>query len=68
MEDDAIIAGPVWNGRVVRLASWFAQGRKISRDTLAYQDVRTLEFIVQLEPGQSQPRLGQRLRVKLFNE
>jgi multidrug resistance efflux pump len=68
LQEDTVNGGPVWRGRVIRLARWFAQGRMISPDTLAYQDVRTLEFIIQLEPGQSKPRLGQRMRVKLFTE
>jgi multidrug resistance efflux pump len=67
-EDDAGGAGPPWRGRVVRVAEWFGQRRTILPDTPVFQDVRTLECIVHLDSGQPPLRIGQRVRVRLFNE
>jgi hypothetical protein len=68
VRDDAVPAGPSRTGRVARVAEWFAHRRTILPDTPAFQDVRTLECIVHLDPGQPPLRVGQRVRVKLFNE
>jgi multidrug resistance efflux pump len=65
--DDTTTSGPTWKGRVVRVAAWFANRRTILPDTPALQDIRTLECIVQLDPGQPLLRIGQRVRVKFFN-
>jgi multidrug resistance efflux pump len=67
IRDDATPAGPTWKGRVIRVANWFAQRRIILPDTPTLQDVRTLELIVQLDPGQPPLRTGQRVRVQLFS-
>jgi hypothetical protein len=37
-------------------------------NTPAFQDVRTLECKIVLEPGQPPLRIGQRERVKLFTD
>lgn len=66
--DDAVATGSTWKGRVVRVAEWFAQRRTILPDTPTFQDVRTLECIVHLDPGQPPLRIGQRVHVKLFND
>ncbi len=68
IHDDATTAGPTWKGRVTRVAEWFAPRRDIIPDTPVFQDVRTLQCIVHLDSGQQPPRVGQRLRVKLFKE
>jgi multidrug resistance efflux pump len=67
IEDDVIGTGPTWRGRVVRLAAWFAHQRTIIPDTPTFQDVGILEAVVELDPGQPPLRVGQRVRVKLFN-
>jgi HlyD family secretion protein len=63
--DDAIRNGPVWRGRVTRLADWFSH-RKIVPENPIFQDVRTLQCIVHLDADQPPLRVGQRLRVKFF--
>lgn len=67
IEDDASPAGARWTGRVVRIAEWFTQRRAVLPDTPAFQDVRMLECVIQLDAGQARLRIGQRVRVKLFN-
>jgi HlyD family secretion protein len=66
--DDNAGEGPTWTGRVTRLSDWFAPRRMILPDTHQPADVRTLECLIRIDPGQPQPRIGQRVRVKLFSE
>jgi hypothetical protein len=68
IEDAARSSGPTWKGHVVRVADWFAHRRTLLPDTLPVQEVRTLECMVELEPGQPPLRIGQRVRVKLSPE
>jgi multidrug resistance efflux pump len=68
IEDDFVGQGPTWHGRVIRVAEWFAQRRTIMPDSPTFQDVRTMECTVQINPGQPPIRLGQRVRVKLFGK
>ncbi len=57
--------GPAWHGRVIRLSDWYTHRRSILMEPLQFNDVRTLECIVALDPGQPPPRIGQRVRVTL---
>jgi multidrug resistance efflux pump len=52
-----------WRGRVDRLAGWYAQRRTVLHDPSQMSDVRTLECVIVLEPGQPRLRLGQSVRV-----
>jgi multidrug resistance efflux pump len=52
-----------WRGRVGRVAGWYSQRRTILHDPSQMSDVRTLECLVVLDPGQPQLRLGQSVRV-----
>jgi multidrug resistance efflux pump len=58
-------ASSTWRGKVIRVSDWYTHRRSIIQEPLQVNDVRTLECIIQLEPGQSQPRIGQRVRVTL---
>lgn len=58
-------SSPVWKGRVTRAAEWMAQRRSILPDPGQFHDVRTLECVVSLDPGQPPLRIGQRVRVTL---
>jgi len=58
-------AGPGWRGKVLRVSDWCTHRRSMLQEPLQFNDVRTLECIVQLDPGQPTPRVGQRLRVTL---
>ncbi len=57
--------GPTWHGRVTRISDWFAHKRSMLLEPLQFNDVRTLECIVTLDPGQPPVRIGQRMRVTL---
>jgi multidrug resistance efflux pump len=52
-----------WRGRVERLAGWYSQRRAVLHDPSQLADVRTLECVIALEPGQPRLRLGQSVRV-----
>jgi multidrug resistance efflux pump len=64
IEDDAV-AGLNWHGKVVRVSDWFTQRRSVLLEPLQFNDVRTIECIVALDPGQPTPRIGQRVRVMI---
>jgi multidrug resistance efflux pump len=64
IQDDSS-AGPEWRGRVVRVSDWYTHRRSMLQEPLQFNDVRTLECIVQLDPSPSTPRIGQRVRVTL---
>lgn len=67
VSDDAL-HGPTWTGRVARLSDWFAPRRTSPPDVTLPADVRTLECIIELDAAQPRPRIGQRVRVKLYQE
>src|SRR5262245_37639013 len=64
VEDDAR-SGATWHGRLVRIADWYQPRRGIVSDPPQNQDVRTVECIIELDPDQPLPRLGQRVRVTI---
>ncbi len=53
----------VWRGRVDRVAGWYSQRRTVLHDPAQLSDVRTLECVITLEPGQPSLQLGQSVRV-----
>lgn len=52
-----------YRGRVERIATWYSQRRTVLHDPSQMSDVRTLECVIVLEPGQARLRLGQAVRV-----
>ena len=64
IEDDAP-AGRQWTGRVLRIADWYHSRRTILKEPAPPLDVRTVECLIELDAGQKQPRLGQRVRVTM---
>ena len=62
IEDDAP-AGRQWTGRVLRIADWYHSRRTVLKEPAPALDVRTVECLIELDAGQPQPRLGQRVRV-----
>ena len=62
---DYSASGPTWHGRVTRLSDWYTHRRSIMLDPLQFNDVRTLECVVALDPDQPPVRIGQRVRVTL---
>jgi multidrug resistance efflux pump len=56
-----------WTGKVATVSNWFTHRRSIMLEPLQYNDVRTLECLIQLDPlkKDGKPlRIGQRVRVK----
>jgi hypothetical protein len=64
IEDD-VPSGMTWTGKVLRMADWFAQRRNLSDEPMQARDVRTVECLVTVDPGQAPLRIGQRVRVFL---
>ena len=54
-----------WRGRVGRVAGWYNQRRTVLHDPSQLSDVRTLECVIVLDPGQPRLRLGQSVRIKI---
>jgi multidrug resistance efflux pump len=67
IQDETSSGGPTWKGKVTRLADWMGPRRMILPDPSQFHDVRTLECVVQIDPGQPPLRIGQRVRVTLSN-
>ena len=64
IQDDTT-AGFTWRGKVSRISDWYTHRRSIIQEPLQFNDVRTLECIIQLDEGQPQPQIGKRVRVSL---
>ncbi len=54
-----------WRGRVARLAGWYHQRRTVLHEPSEFSDVRTLECVIVLDPGQPRLRLGQSVRISI---
>jgi multidrug resistance efflux pump len=65
MIEDDTVSGGHWTGQVTRLSDWYTHRRSIILEPLQQNDVRTLECIITVDPGQPSLRIGQRVRVKL---
>jgi multidrug resistance efflux pump len=63
VQDDAR-NGSEWTGKVTRLSDWFAHRRSMVLEPLQFNDIRTLEAIIELD-GDANLRIGQRMRVTL---
>jgi multidrug resistance efflux pump len=64
VEDDCQ-GGGTWQAKVVRVSDWFTRRRSILLDPLQFNDVRTLECILEVTPSRAPLRIGQRVRVKI---
>ncbi len=64
IQDDAT-GGGQWTGKVERISDWYSQRRSILLEPLQFNDVRTLECIISIDPGQPPLRIGQRVRVTM---
>src|SRR5262249_47277949 len=64
IKDDSA-ADTEWTGKVTRLSDWYTHRRLILQEPLQFNDVRTLECIIELSPSKKPPRIGQRVRVIL---
>ena len=54
-----------WRGRVGRVAGWYNQRRTVLHDPSELSDVRTIECLIVLDPGQPRLRLGQSVRIAI---
>ncbi len=63
-QDDATGTGS-WTGKVARVSDWYTHRRSVLLEPMQYNDVRTLECIIEVPPGQAPLRIGQRVRVML---
>src|SRR6185437_3548297 len=64
VKDDAR-SGTSWHGKVQRIAGWYERRRPNSTDPSAFTDVRTVECLITIDPGQPPLRIGQRMRVMI---
>lgn len=55
-------SGTSWRGKVQRIAGWYEQRRPTTQDPSAFTDVRTVECLIAIDPGQPPLRIGQRMR------
>jgi multidrug resistance efflux pump len=62
IEDDTR-AGTQWRGRVASVSDWYSRRRSPLQEPFQFNDVRTLECLISVEPGQPHMRIGQRMRV-----
>lgn len=62
IQDDAS-TGPTWTGQVSHVSDWYTHRRSMLLEPLQFNDVRTLECLITLAPGQPPLRIGQRVRV-----
>jgi multidrug resistance efflux pump len=53
------------NGKVTQLSDWFLRRRNILLEPTRFNDARTLECIITLEPGHPPLRIGQRVQVRI---
>jgi multidrug resistance efflux pump len=65
IKDDARNSPDQWKGKVVRISDWFTHRRSTILEPLQFNDVRTLECLIELAPNQKPLRIGQRMRVTL---
>ena len=59
-------SGATWRGKIRRVSDWYGHRRSIWQEPLQFNDVRTLEGIIELEPGQPPLRIGQRVLVQVL--
>jgi multidrug resistance efflux pump len=64
IHDDSNTA-TTWRGRVLSISDWYSRRRSMLQEPFQFNDVRTLECLIALEPNQPPLRIGQRVRVTL---
>jgi multidrug resistance efflux pump len=64
IRDDAR-SGARWHGKVERVAGWYEKRRPTTQDPSVFTDVRTVECLITIDPGQPPLRLGQHMRVMI---
>lgn len=64
IEDDTY-SGPKWDGKVTKILGWYAPTRTPVIEPFRYNDVRTLECIIDVTSGDAKKLNGQRIRAKI---
>jgi multidrug resistance efflux pump len=64
IQDDSS-ATASWRGHVTYLSDWYTHRRSTVLEPLQFNDVRTMEAIIEVEPNQPPLRIGQRMLVTL---
>jgi multidrug resistance efflux pump len=62
---DDTYEGPKWTGKVRTLSKWYAPTRSPVIEPFRYNDVRTLECLIEVMDGGSEKFIGQRVRAKI---
>jgi multidrug resistance efflux pump len=62
--DDCRGSGPTWRGKVARVSDWYTRRRSVVLEPTQHNDVRTLECVIEFEPGEPL-RIGQQVRVTI---
>lgn len=68
VEDDTQSQGRGWTGTVRHVSDWFTQRRNILLEPMVFNDVRTLECVIDVHAGGPPLRIGQRVRVTIPQE
>jgi HlyD family secretion protein len=55
----------IWRGQVERVSNWITQRRSIMQEPFQFNDVRTVETLIALDPSQPPLRIGQRVRIRI---
>jgi multidrug resistance efflux pump len=62
---DEAAGGPMWSGRLARVAGWYASRRSTNDKPSAFKDVPTVECVIQLDDPRPPLRIGQRVQVAI---
>ena len=54
-----------WKGKVESISDWYSHRRSMLLEPLQFNDVRTLEAVIELDAAQNPLKIGQRVRVTL---
>jgi hypothetical protein len=62
IEDDSY-NGPKWSGKIISISKWYSKKRSIILEPFTFNDVRSLECIVEVNDPDQTLCIGQRVRV-----
>lgn len=65
LQDDASREPRIWTGRVKEIAGWIAPRRSMLIEPGEFNDVRTTEVVIVLDPSQHKLLIGQRMVVRI---
>lgn len=65
IRDEMQVSGPVWTGKVKRIAGWVAPRRNWVLEPGELNDVRTTEVVVEIAPSSHKLLIGQRVQVRI---